>query len=208
MTTGIYKITNPDGKIYIGQSTNVENRFKSYLNLRNVKNQIKLLNSFKKYSAQNHLFEIVEICEVLDLNEKERYWQDFYNVLCDGLNLKLTHTTSKSGKNSRESNKKISNSLLGHSVSEYTRIASSIANKGNKYCLGYKHSELFLKTLRKKVIQYSMYDEYIREWDSIKSAAISLSSNKNNTKSKEGSITNCLIGISKSALGYKWKYKL
>ena len=27
---GIYKITNPKGKIYIGQSINIENRFKVY----------------------------------------------------------------------------------------------------------------------------------------------------------------------------------
>lgn len=27
---GIYKVTNPKGKVYIGQSSNIENRFNDY----------------------------------------------------------------------------------------------------------------------------------------------------------------------------------
>ena len=38
---GIYKITNPSGKIYIGQSVNIDNRISSYKNLK-CKNQTKL----------------------------------------------------------------------------------------------------------------------------------------------------------------------
>jgi len=30
---GIYKITNPEGKIYIGLSKNIEKRFKNHKNL-------------------------------------------------------------------------------------------------------------------------------------------------------------------------------
>ena len=46
---GIYKITNPKGKIYIGQSVNIEKRFSSYKSIRNCHYQIKLFNSLKKY---------------------------------------------------------------------------------------------------------------------------------------------------------------
>jgi len=105
---GIYKITNPKGKIYIGQSINIEKRKKQYSRLNNCKEQIKLYHSLKKYGYSNHTFEIVEECEVEELNIRERYWQDFYNVLEEGLNLRLTETFDRSGKLSEEIREKMS----------------------------------------------------------------------------------------------------
>ena len=67
---GIYKITNPKGKVYIGYSKDIENRFKYYKRL-NCKGQRKLYNSLKKYGPDNHIFEIVEECNLVDLNLKE-----------------------------------------------------------------------------------------------------------------------------------------
>lgn len=43
--TGIYKITSPSGRIYIGSSKNIRRRFYSYKNLH-CKDQPKLYNSF------------------------------------------------------------------------------------------------------------------------------------------------------------------
>ena len=96
--TGIYKITSPSKKIYIGQSVDIEKRFRSYKNLSHCKSQIKLYNSFLKYGVNNHIFEIVEECSIELLNDKERYYQDFYNVLNSGLNCLLTKTNDRSGK--------------------------------------------------------------------------------------------------------------
>jgi group I intron endonuclease len=52
---GIYKITNPKGKVYIGQSTNIEERMKHYIN-KNGKRQPKIFYSIKKYGWENHIF--------------------------------------------------------------------------------------------------------------------------------------------------------
>ena len=74
--TGIYKITSPTGKIYIGQSVNIKNRFKQYKYISN--NKIigpKLYNSLKKHGFENHQFEIIEECIIEQLNEKEIYWK-------------------------------------------------------------------------------------------------------------------------------------
>ena len=76
---GIYKISSPTGKIYIGQSKNLEKRFSDYKRA-NCPQQRKLFNSFYKYGFSNHIIEIIEICEVQNLDCRERYWQDFYNV--------------------------------------------------------------------------------------------------------------------------------
>jgi hypothetical protein len=45
---GIYKITSPSKKVYIGQSVNIEKR-KYFYEIGNCKKQIKLYNSIKKY---------------------------------------------------------------------------------------------------------------------------------------------------------------
>lgn len=93
---GIYKITIPTGRVYIGQSENIKRRFKQYKGLHNCKEQPRLFNSFKKYGVENHIFKIIEICDFDELNKKERYWQEYYDVIGkNGLNCQLTNTNDK-----------------------------------------------------------------------------------------------------------------
>jgi len=105
---GIYKITSPSNRVYIGQSINIEKRFKEYSILRNCKLQIKLYRSFLKHGVNNHKFEILEECLIEELNDKERYYQDTYLVLKSGLNCYLTKSKSKTGKASEETKLKMS----------------------------------------------------------------------------------------------------
>lgn len=107
---GIYKIENPKGKIYIGQSVNIYKRFLSYAGLRNCKEQVKLYNSLIKYGVDNHIFEIVCECDVDELNEKERFYQDKYDVVDNGLNLRYTKTNDRCGNMSLESVQKMKDS--------------------------------------------------------------------------------------------------
>ena len=84
---GIYKITNPNNKVYVGQSTNIKNRFRYYKSLD--ERQITLYNSFQKYGIDNHQFEIIEECSEDKLDEREIYWGEYYKVLSEGLNCRL-----------------------------------------------------------------------------------------------------------------------
>lgn len=94
---GIYKITSPTGKIYIGQSVDIEARWAAYFKLR-AKGQAKLHSSLIKYGPESHQFEILLECEQSCLNEKERFYQEQYDTLRNGLNCRLTKTNDKSGK--------------------------------------------------------------------------------------------------------------
>jgi group I intron endonuclease len=149
---GIYKIINPNGKVYIGQSIDIENRFKKYKH--NCRTQIKLSRSFQKYDISNHIFEIIEECIESDLNEKERYWQDYYDVIGpNGLNSRLTATNDKSGSLSEETKLKVSLSKIGKNLGvepwnkgkKCDNISKSLKGKfiGNKNPMfGKKASEL------------------------------------------------------------------
>jgi len=109
---GIYKITSPNGRAYIGQSIDIQRRFSFYKHL-NCKKQPVLYRSFVKYGVDNHTFEILELCSFNDLNIKERYWQEFYNVLNEGLNCNLTETDVLPKIYSQETKDKISKSNTG-----------------------------------------------------------------------------------------------
>ena len=77
---GIYKITNlVNGKIYIGSSINITNRFKSHLKLLKSKihHSNHLQNAFNEYGIDNFEFERIE--NVKDKNkllEREQYYLD------------------------------------------------------------------------------------------------------------------------------------
>lgn len=130
-TIGIYKITNPKGRVYIGQSMCIRSRWILYKNYH-CKAQSMLYRSFNKHGVENHTFEILTTCNESELNDLERYYQDVYNVLdrkC-GLNLRLTETSNKSGKLSDETKLKISLMKKGIKHTNESRIKMSKAKKG------------------------------------------------------------------------------
>ena len=145
---GIYKITSPSGKIYIGQTTNYSKRHNAYKNHK-CKRQPKLFASIEKYGFINHTIELIKECKVEELNYYERYYQEYYESVLNGLNLRYTATTDKSGFMSEESKKKMSDSgkgkiiteewrknlglvWLGRNHTEETKKKMSDANKGKK----------------------------------------------------------------------------
>ena len=81
---GIYKITSPSNKVYIGQSIDVENRLKRYKYFVS-KKQTRLYYSILKYGYDNHTYEVVEECKVEELNE--RAYERGYNTFSDFLNI-------------------------------------------------------------------------------------------------------------------------
>ncbi len=87
---GIYKITSPSGRIYIGQAVDLKIRASQYKQLR-CKRQPRVYNSIKKYGWKSHIFEIIHYCDENELDDIERYYQDLYEVIGEwGLNCQLT----------------------------------------------------------------------------------------------------------------------
>ena len=142
---GIYKITSPKGKIYIGQSINIERRFKYYIYLV-CKRQKKLYNSFLKYDVKNHIFEVIEECSVELLNERERYYQEFYNVLSkNGLNCQLVKTNDKKYVHSKETKMKISKSNTGKVGRKGVKFTDEHKEKISKSKIGIKRPDVSIR---------------------------------------------------------------
>lgn len=129
---GIYKITSPSNKIYIGQSQDIHRRWKYYYQNKNCKKQSYLYNSLQKHGVEVHIFEIVEECSFDLLNEKERYWQEYYDCINPekGLNLRLVNTKDKKYEFPQHIKDKIKLKKAGYKLTEKHKEILRIANTG------------------------------------------------------------------------------
>ncbi len=117
----VYKITNPNGRIYVGSTINLKRRISQYKN-NYFKNQIKIHRSIEKYGWTNHIFEILWEGDVKDMLKKEAELGTKLNALSENnLNLMLPKGDSKFSCISEETRLKMSNSAKGRIISEYCK---------------------------------------------------------------------------------------
>lgn len=128
---GVYSITSPSGKIYVGSSKTIEKRWRRYNNL-DCKKQSKLYNSFLKYGVSNHIFKVLIECEVDSLYEWEHHYSNYYNTINDGLNCCIPRFGDVIGLVSKETRIKISEVGKGRKFSDEHKRKISHANKGVK----------------------------------------------------------------------------
>lgn len=126
---GIYKIINPKGKVYIGQTIDYDRRLRHYRLLK-CKQQPKLYASFVEYGYSSHKVSFIKECEVAELTKWERHFQEMYkSVGPNGLNCILVKDEHFTGGHSQESKKKISDSLKGRN---FTNEHKENISKGNR----------------------------------------------------------------------------
>lgn len=183
-TCGIYKIISPSGKVYIGQSKNIEKRLSQYKRLQ-CKYQKALHGSFIKYGVENHIFEVVVKClpEELNINEL-KYIQEFDSYR-NGLNM------TKGGETSPMSYPEIAVKMVGKKHSEESKlkrgstlkskIASGEIQHGR---LNSKHSSESIEKIKEKRALYKPSSKKVyctltnKEWLSIKECWEELYSDK------------------------------
>lgn len=90
--TGIYKITNiKNGMCYIGQAIDIAERWKQHIKRgigADPPTQNKLYPAMLSIGVENFMFEIIEECSGNVLNEREDYWQNFYDAKEWGYSIK------------------------------------------------------------------------------------------------------------------------
>ena len=108
---GIYRITSPSGKIYIGQSRNIYKRWGQYRG--KFVGQLKLANSFKKYGVNNHLFEIIHFLPIDISKEVIDGYENLYIIQYKEVGFVLMNGTLGGGSPSEDVRKRISQKLKG-----------------------------------------------------------------------------------------------
>jgi group I intron endonuclease len=213
---GIYKITNPNGRIYIGQSTNIEARWDVYHRLK-CKDQPSLYNSLQKYGPENHKYEVIEECIAEDLDKKEIFWGQHYDVLSNKhLNNRLgrgfgSFDSEETRQKKSECHKGRSNYWLkGKTLSEEQKEKISKAKKGisntvtktrkDKGISKTYHVEAIIKAKSIPLMQYDLDKNFIKEWPSGAVAAKYLGLAQSN-------IHNASIDKTKSCGGFIWVKK-
>ena len=87
MSIGIYKITNKINNLsYIGQSINIEERWKHHKRFPIKYSHYPLYKAFEEFGIENFDFSILEICPITELNNKEIFYINKFNSYYHGYN--------------------------------------------------------------------------------------------------------------------------
>jgi len=210
------------------------NDYKRDSNNKNRKDYNRLINkAIRKYVWDNIKKEIILYCGQDQADYYERELIKLYNSTDRNLGYNLesgghknkivsVETKRKMSKKRKlcsftdEHKNNISKSLLGRKLSKEHVEKIRLYNIGNKNMLGKKHSKETIETIKKSLIgrkqtietkrkRYKSIDMLDKNRNFIKTfESISEASNKLNIY--QGSISNVLVGRSKTAGGYVWRY--
>lgn len=163
---GIYKITNPKNEVYIGGSKNVERRIKDYKK-SNFKGQRKVFESILKYGYLNHKFECIEKCDIEHLRNRERFWQEHYDCVENGLNCQYVDSIDKKRKLSSDTCLRISNRLKGRIA--YNKgiplTKESIEKRTDKQAKVYLNMETFIfYSFKELIVLYNKKPTTLRRY--------------------------------------------
>jgi len=194
----VYKITSPTNRIYIGSTVCISRRLAQYKNYF-TKSQRKLHNSFLKYGYNSHKFEIIWEGPAKERLKHEALLGLKLNCLSEkNLNCKLPKIDEDIYVVSKETRKKMSKWQIGRKMSKEAKLKMSKSKLGKKQSNETKQK--ISKAFSKPIIQYDLYNNYIKEW---KSAA----EVQRKIKINSGHIRECCRKERKTAGGFKWSNK-
>lgn len=202
----IYAITNQiNNKTYIGQtSQTIEQRFKQHCyDAKNIdKSNRPLYKAMQKYGEENFSIHSIEICDASIVDEREKYWIEYFGTFKNGYNATLggdgkpyadydlIYNLYQSGKNCKEiieitqySDKTVRRALENFNVTKADR---------QSICGTYQNT--VIKMLNKDT------NEILQIFPSIKDAYAFLN------KRRSSHIQEVCKGSRKQAYGYKWSF--
>lgn len=184
---GIYKIENLiNGKIYIGQSQNIIRRWNEHRNFsyRPELQHKPLYQDFIKYGLKNFSFEVVEECSIDLLDEREKYWIEYYNSCYFAPNSNGYNLNYGGGKYNAFSSETLDKMVeLWNQGLTTTQIGEKLSctKRSVRYCLkelcpNYSEDEgrergKNVRELGKKVNQYTLDGKFIRQFNNGQEAA-------------------------------------
>ena len=154
--TGIYKITSPNNKIYIGQSIDCLGR-KSFYKRLACKKQTRLFNSIRKHGWIKHKFEILCQCDRTELNNLEIYYIALFQCFNSKYGLNLRLGGEGGGGHADITKRKIGIMQLGKKHKKETIEKMKLSHKGiNNWTLGSTHKP---ETIKKMSDSHKLIDK-------------------------------------------------
>lgn len=226
-TCGIYKITNLKNNLcYIGQTRNFSGRWSHHKadagkpRLRNMP----LYDDMNKLGLEYFKFEILEKCDLKDLDTREKYWIDFFDAYNLGYNGTTGGSNQKHNIETQQTVKVYAYNPDGSFYQEFISIASAmracnlktnnitrcIKYNDNKHLTGGYMWRLF-KTDRIQPYEAPIqgktiyaYDAttgvFVKEYSNLHEAGVAL------TGEHQPHIYECAHGKRNSCCGFKWAY--
>ena len=202
----IYKITNDiNNKVYIGKTLDtIEKRWKEHCRdyKKETENSRPLYRAITKYGLEHFSISILEECDKKILDERERFWIEYYRSFKYGYNA----TLGGDGRAYCDYDLILAlynNGFNLKQIAEKLKYDSGTCSKALK-TFGVTPEELKDRgrdIIKKVVFQLDKdTNEIINVFPSIKEAYDSLG------KQHSGHIASVCNGKRKTAYGYKWKY--
>lgn len=189
--SGIYQILNiKNHKRYIGSAVNLKKRFSEHLKSLYQRTHYNgyLQNAFLKYGSDTFKFKILEYCDKEYLKDKELFWINFikpeYNMI-QAIPDRFIYTDEIKNKIREKVTKRWKNMTF----LEKKNICEKIS-----------------KSVKKPVLQFSIDGVFIKEYNSIKEAGMSLGL-KPTQYSLISKVCKNREGRAK-AYGFIWKHKI
>ncbi len=219
MISGIYKIENvKNHKVYIGQSIYIEKRWKDHLHATD---DFAIHKAMEVYGIENFSFQILELCDIEDLDEKECYWINQYQSLIpNGYNMVAGGTN---GTGLSKGKKVLQYDLMGNFIAEYPSAlqASQVTNISHTQICKCCRSEIqqsgtfqwkYADDFNKKIIPIVKRTDFIvlqidKNTGEIISEFDSITEASNSTNIAKATISRVCNGKGKTAGGYIWKFK-
>jgi len=183
---GIYKITNTiNGMVYIGQSRRINLRFKEHKSGERKQHNYFIHNAIDKYGVENFSFEIIEVCQIDQLNMLEiKYIAEYNSLKPNGYNLELGGNANKV-------------------VSDETKSKMSLSKRGEKHNFyGTRRSDTTKQRISlgnsEPVNQYTESGVYIQTFPSQNAVMLATG--------RASHISDCCKGKRRLACGYQWRY--
>lgn len=194
---GVYKITNKiNNKFYIGASVDIKGRYSQHVgkSCSKYKDSLDFYRDVYELGKSNFELEILEICDVEMLLEREQYWYDelkpTYNIV----------RPSKCNFNDPEVNRR----QIEACQTDEHRLKMKTKYSSEKYVKLFREAQSYKM---KKVNMLNLNGEFITEFMSFQDGARWLSDNTEYIgKNKASKIKAVCDGERLTAFGYKWEY--
>lgn len=202
----IYKIQNNiNGKVYIGKTLQtIEERFKEHCRSSKQKDKENrpLYRAFNKYGIENFIITQIEECSEKIVNEREKYWIEYYGSFKYGYNA----TKGGDGKSYLDYDLIFSLWKQGKTIQEITKIIQCSSDSVQKVLNmnNISHRERIIQSKKQQYKQIAQIDKdtgvILKVFPSIQAAYNFLG------KQHSGHIAAVCKGTRKTAYGFKWQY--